>query len=267
MNDRTAAAQPIRAQNELHADHTSHAHRFLLEDRSDGCSSTLGLYRTDDVLRYGLEPVKGVSKTLTGYEICRTTWKVSKTSPKLPFGVSQKDEGLFFYFHVSEMFKCWSKLRFDQYSKWAYKIQKNQKKNEKPTQIVFFCHILTIQVDKQGVHTFKKIIYPMWYLKLYCMKSRVKRSGLGFETWKVSKPTQSFLLEWLRRIQACFKNVQMLVKVRFDQYSNEHKKIQKNQKNEKPAHIVFLCHILMIQDDKQGVHTFKQKIHLSIVIS
>jgi hypothetical protein len=35
-----------------------------------------------------------------------------------------------------------------------------------------------------------------------------------------------------------------LVKVRFDQYSNEHKKFKKNQKNEKPVHIVFLCHIL-----------------------
>jgi hypothetical protein len=37
---------------------------------------------------------------------------------------------------------------------------------------------------------------------------------------------------------------------------SEHKKFKKIQKIEKPAHIVFLCHILMIQVDKQGVHTF-----------
>jgi hypothetical protein len=60
----------------------------------------------------------------------------------------------------------------------------------------------------------------------------------------------------------------MLVKLKFDQYSNEHKKFKKIQKkNEKPMHIVFLCHMLTIQDDKQSVHTFKKKIHLSNVIS
>ena len=36
------------------------------------------------------------------------------------------------------------------------------------------------------------------------------------------------------------------VKAMFDQISNEHNKLNKNQKNEKPAHIVFLCHILTI---------------------
>ena len=39
----------------------------------------------------------------------------------------------------------------------------------------------------------------------------------------------------------------MLVKLRFDQNSNEHKKFKQNQKNEKPPHIVLLCHILTIQ--------------------
>ena len=35
------------------------------------------------------------------------------------------------------------------------------------------------------------------------------------------------------------------VKAMFDQISNEHNKLNKNQKNKKPAHIV-LCHILTI---------------------
>jgi hypothetical protein len=33
-----------------------------------------------------------------------------KTHAKLPFGVIKKDPGLVFHFHVSKMFKCWSKL-------------------------------------------------------------------------------------------------------------------------------------------------------------
>ena len=41
----------------------------------------------------------------------------------------------------------------------------------------------------------------------------------------------------------------------------------KNSKNEKPAHIVFLCHILTTEVDKQGLHTFEQKTHVHKVIS
>ena len=59
----------------------------------------------------------------------------------------------------------------------------------------------------------------------------------------------------------------MLVKLRFDQNSNEHKKFKKNRKNEKPPHIVLLCHILTIQVDKQGLHGFRRDIHVSQVIS
>jgi hypothetical protein len=40
---------------------------------------------------------------------------------------------------------------------------------------------------------------------------------------------------------------------------SEPNKIKKIKKNEKPAHIVLLCHIPTIQVDKQGLHTFKQK--------
>ena len=38
------------------------------------------------------------------------TWKVSKTSPELHFGVTKKDPGLVFHFHVWNLFKSWSKL-------------------------------------------------------------------------------------------------------------------------------------------------------------
>ena len=34
---------------------------------------------------------------------------------------------------------------------------------------------------------------------------------------------------------------------------------KKIKKNEKPAHILFLYHILTIQVDKQGLHTFERK--------
>jgi hypothetical protein len=36
--------------------------------------------------------------------------KCVKTHAKLPFGVIKKDPVLVFHFHVSKMFKCWSKL-------------------------------------------------------------------------------------------------------------------------------------------------------------
>ena len=35
----------------------------------------------------------------------------------------------------------------------------------------------------------------------------------------------------------------MLVKVRFDQNSNEHKKLKKNRKNKKPTRIVYIYRI------------------------
>ncbi len=43
----------------------------------------------------------------------------------------------------------------------------------------------------------------------------------------------------------------------FDQDSNGHKNSEENQKNEKPKHIVFLCPIVSIQVDKQGLDIFK----------
>ena len=43
----------------------------------------------------------------------------------------------------------------------------------------------------------------------------------------------------------------------FDQDSNGHKNLEKNQKNKKPKHIAFLCHIVRIEADKQGLDIFK----------
>ena len=43
----------------------------------------------------------------------------------------------------------------------------------------------------------------------------------------------------------------------FDQDSNVHQNSKKIQKNEKPKHIVFLCHIVSIKVDKQGLDIFK----------
>ena len=59
----------------------------------------------------------------------------------------------------------------------------------------------------------------------------------------------------------------MLVKLRFDQFQNKHKKLKNNQKIEKPAHIVLIYRILTTQVDKQGIDTFERKMHVSGVIS
>ena len=86
--------------------------------------------------------------------------EISKTSQKLHFRVTKKDPGLPFHFHVLNLFKSWSNLGFDQDSNG----HKNSKKNEKPNHIVFLCHIVSIQVDKQGLDIFKPekaCIYPL----------------------------------------------------------------------------------------------------------
>jgi hypothetical protein len=53
--------------------------------------------------------------------------KSVKTHTKLPFGVTKKDAGLVFHFHVSKMFKCWSKLGLTNIQMSI----KNSKKNKK----------------------------------------------------------------------------------------------------------------------------------------
>ena len=55
------------------------------------------------------------------------TWKFQKPSQKLHFGVTKKDPGLHFHFHVLNLFKSWSNLGFDQDSNG----HKNSKKIKK----------------------------------------------------------------------------------------------------------------------------------------
>jgi hypothetical protein len=89
------------------------------------------------------------------------TWKYQKPSQKLHFGVTKKDAGLPFHFHVLNLFKSWLNLGFDQ-DQMGIKNQKKSKK-KKPKHIVFLCHIVSIKVDKQGLDIFKQeksCIYP-----------------------------------------------------------------------------------------------------------
>jgi hypothetical protein len=55
------------------------------------------------------------------------TWKYQKPSQKLHFGVTKKDAGLPFHFHVLNLFKSWLNLGFDQDQMGI----KNQKKSKK----------------------------------------------------------------------------------------------------------------------------------------
>ena len=133
----------------------------------------------------------------------------------------------------------------------GHKILKKNQKNEKQKHIVFLCHIVSIQVDKQGLHIFKPRQSMYLPPKLYLMKSSMKRSGFGFQTWKFKEPPKSFILEWLRRIHAyllfsCFKHVQILIKpyLGFDQDSNGHKNSKKWKTKE---HRAFLRHIVSTQ--------------------
>ena len=78
-------------------------------------------------------------------------------------------------------------------------IKFKKQKNEKPKYIVFLCHIVSIQVDKQGlarhIQTRQIMYLPPIDPKLRLMKSSMKRSGFGFQTWKFQKPPKSFILE------------------------------------------------------------------------
>jgi hypothetical protein len=55
------------------------------------------------------------------------TWKFQKPSQNLHFGVTKKDPGLLFHFHVLNLFYSWSNLGFYQDSNG----HKNSKKIEK----------------------------------------------------------------------------------------------------------------------------------------
>jgi hypothetical protein len=49
--------------------------------------------------------------------------EISRTSQKLHFSVTKKDQGLPFHFHVLNLFKSWLNLGFDQDSN-GHKIKK-----------------------------------------------------------------------------------------------------------------------------------------------
>jgi hypothetical protein len=53
--------------------------------------------------------------------------KSVKTHTKLPFGVTKKDLGLVFHFHVSKMFKYWANLGLINIQ-MSIKNSKNEKK-------------------------------------------------------------------------------------------------------------------------------------------
>ena len=69
--------------------------------------------------------------------------------------MTKKDPGLVFHFHVINLFKCWSKLGFNQNSNEHNKF----KKNEKHAHIVYICHILMITVHKQVTITLELKIH------------------------------------------------------------------------------------------------------------
>jgi hypothetical protein len=78
--------------------------------------------------------------------------------------LARKDPGLPFHFHVIDLFKSWSNLGFDQDSNGHKHSKKSKNQKPKLAHIVFLCHIVRIEVDKQGLDIFKldkSCIYPL----------------------------------------------------------------------------------------------------------
>jgi hypothetical protein len=106
---------------------------------------------------------------------------------------------------------------------------------------VFLCHIVSIQVDKQGLDI-SKLTRQIMYLppidpKLRLMKSSMKRSGFGFQTWKFQKPPKIQLHFRATKKDRCLPfhfHVLNLFKswsnLGFDQDSNGHKNSDKKSK-------------------------------------
>ena len=95
------------------------------------------------------------------------------------------------------------------------------------------------------------------------MKSSMKRSGFWFQTWKFQKPSQELHFGVTKKDTCLLFHIHALnlfkswSNLGFDQDSNGHKEFKKMKKNEKRNHIVFLCDIVSIQVDKQGLVIFK----------
>ena len=87
-----------------------------------------------------------------------------------------------------------------------HEIFKKHQKNANPVHMFLFCHVLTTPTDRQGLDIIKQEMLQ------YGVKSHIsnyelscaKRGGLGFATWNLQKTHQSFILDWLRRIQSWF---------------------------------------------------------------
>ena len=106
--------------------------------------------------------------------------EISRTSQKLHFRVTKKDPGLLIRFHVLNLSKSWSNLGFDQD---MIQMRKKFKKIRK----------MKNQSTSYSNHTNHVSIPPN--PKLCLMKSSMKRSGFGFQTWKFQKPPKNFILE------------------------------------------------------------------------
>jgi len=131
--------------------------------------------------------------------------EISKTSQKLHFRVTKKDPCLPFNFQILNLFKSLWNLGFDQDSNGHKNSGKNQK-IDKPKHIAFLCHIVSIQVDKQGLDIFKpekSCIYLPLTLNSVLWRSQAWREVvLGFKHRNFKKKTESFILGRLRRIHA-----------------------------------------------------------------
>jgi hypothetical protein len=98
------------------------------------------------------------------------------------------------------------------------------------------------------------------------MKSSMKRSAwFWVSNMEISKNSQKIHFRVTKK-DTCFPfhfHVIYLFKswsnLGFYQDSNVHQNSKKNQKNEKTKHVVFLCHIVSIKVDKQGLDIFKQE--------
>jgi hypothetical protein len=77
---------------------------------------------------------------------------------------------------------------------------KNKIKKEKQKHIVFLCHVVSIQVDKQGLDISKPDKSCIDLPPVDLMKSSMKKDRFGFQTWKFQEHPKSFILERLRRI-------------------------------------------------------------------
>ena len=78
----------------------------------------------------------------------------------------------------------------------------------------------------------------------------MKRSGFWFQAWKFQKPSQELHIGVTKKDRCLIFHIHVLNLIKswsnlgFDQDSNGHKS---SKKNEKPMHIVILCHLVSIQ--------------------